>query len=144
MYSTNCRQSNAKQLAVFERASLYSGTQLNSSNFHQFADRNNATGYFHDDPVYNPYAASDGREYLVNAATTSNGYAAVVYSYLEGSVDSPSFTPNAVTAASRVRAAMYPSKVSSYGCAFCINFQSSSWITLQLNFSRSRTGNPSL
>lgn len=129
--STECSVSNAKNLSVFDKSSLYQGAAINGSNFHQFYDPANANTSFRDDPVQNVSAEADGREYLVEATTASGyptGYAAVVYSYLQGSVDSPSFVSNSRTAISSIRGTMYPNVVSAPGCSSCIHFFSNSWI----------------
>lgn len=112
-------QSSEPSLTVFDKNNLYNGGSLTASTYWQFVDPVSSGGNNHDNPVLTYGTPVDGREYLTASAIVA-GSAAVVYSYVDGTVDAPTFTAG-FTQVDTSFAATGPVPVDAPGCSGCIN-----------------------
>jgi hypothetical protein len=114
-------------LAVFDKSAVYAGQTLSlNANWFEFQDPIELASN-HDNPALSYSQPANGSEYLTASAITSSGYAAVVYSYLQGSTDSPIFysKSNQVTT-SFTADSMQP--LSTPSCSNCVGSESNGWI----------------
>ena len=130
---------NGVGLAVLDKGNLYAGGALTlNQNWFEFVDPFSGGPYSgigggdgtRDHPV-NTYA-STGREYLVtstNNTPSNTGNAGVIYSYVAGSTDSPTFHSAALTVNTSFSAIdMFGVAVDAPGCTNCISAFSNNWI----------------
>jgi len=130
---------NGAGLAVFDKSNLYAGGALTlNQNWFEFVDPFSGGPYSgigggdgtRDHPVttYN----SNGREYLVtstNNTPSNTGNAGVIYSYVAGPTDAPTFHPARLTVNTSFSAiGMLGVAVDAPGCTNCIAALSNSWI----------------
>src|SRR5439155_16607839 len=125
---------NGAGLAVFDKSNLYAGRALTlNQNWFEFVDPFSGgpysgigAGY---ETVDNPVTtySSTGREYLVTSTFNSLGNAGVIYSYVGGPTDSPTFSSAALTVNTSF-SAIGMGAVDAPGCTNCISALSNNWI----------------
>ncbi len=115
---TSACNSGNPGLAVFDKANLYAGGALTlNTNWFEFNDP--VQNGNRDNPVLTYGPTVNNREYLT-ASITSGGYAAVLYSHIEGSTDAPVFYSGTDQVTTSFPASGAPSTVDAPNCAGCM------------------------
>jgi hypothetical protein len=125
---------NGAGLAVFDKQNLYIGGKLVlNGKWFEFVDPYSGGPFTfggvegtRDDPAMTYVQAINNREYLT-ASLINQGKAAVIYSYVEGKTDSPSFHAGTETVTTSFSAG-WPVSVNAPGCTACINAYVNGWI----------------
>lgn len=114
-------------LAVFDKAAVYSGQVLSlNKNWFEFQDPVELAGN-RDNPTVSYSEPTNNSEYLIASAITTSGFAAAIFSYLQGSTDSPIF----YSKASQVTTSFLAGGtfvISTPGCNACISSYANGWI----------------
>jgi len=114
-------------LAVFDKTAVYSGQALSlNKNWFEFQDPVELASN-RDNPALSYSQPANSSEYLIASAITTTGFAAAIFSYLQGSTDSPIFYSKASQVTTSFVASGAPA-ISTPNCTACIGSYSNGWV----------------
>jgi hypothetical protein len=114
-------------LAVFDKTAVYSGQVLSlNANWFEFQDPVELASN-RDNPALSYSQPANSGEYIIASAITTGGFAALIYSYLQGSTDSPIFYSKASQVTTSFLAGGAPA-ISTPNCNACISSYSNGWV----------------
>ncbi|MGO9602956.1 MAG: hypothetical protein ACLQAT_06055 [Candidatus Binataceae bacterium] len=139
---SNSGTTDGAGLAIFDKTSLYNGGSLAlNTNWFEFVDPNSGGPYYglnyipssRENPVVTYTSTINNRLYLVASDISSSGNAMVVYSFVDGSTDSPVFYSDTetVTTSFGVLGSRGPQILPASdapGCQSCIESDANGWI----------------